>query len=84
MFLMFVILTLCATLVSLFITRGTIYRYTINYFIREKGLSMQLQNGLAITQELITPQQNNSDDQSSDDASAGQSEEEQIAYKVAT
>ena len=54
---MFVMLTLCATLVSLFITKGTVYRYSMNTFLNRKKMNIQLQSGLAVAQNLITIQQ---------------------------
>jgi hypothetical protein len=62
---MFMILTLCATLVSLFMIRGTIYGYSMRYFVSDKKNSLQLQSGLALAQKLITPSSNSSSQQSS-------------------
>lgn len=54
---MFIMLTLCATLVSLFITKGTVYRYSMQNFLSRKKMNIQLMSGLAVSQNLITVQE---------------------------
>jgi hypothetical protein len=50
---MFVMLTLCATMVSLFLTRGTIYRYSVNSFLSEQKINWQLKSALAVAQSFL-------------------------------
>lgn len=50
---MFVMLTLCATMVSLFIVRGMMYRQSIGYFLSAEKMNLQLQSGLAVVQNLL-------------------------------
>ena len=62
---MFMMLTLCATLVSLFMVRGIVYRYSMRYFLSDKKNSIRLQSGVALAQKYITPANNSKGQQSS-------------------
>ena len=78
---MFVVLTLCASMVSLFMARGTIYRYSMSSFLLSQKIHLQLQSGLAVAQSMMESDADSSQNDSQQPAVPG-GEEGKLLMKL--
>lgn len=85
---MFVMLTVCATMVSLFLVRGTVYRCTVKSFLSRKRLERQLESALAVVEKSLvvesqdsqsTPDQGDAQAQTSQQASSSDDSKKLLA-----